>query len=669
MFVTKTKTAGFSLVEMAIVVTIMGVLAGGVLAVSSNKIEKTALRTTAQKINDVDEAIKAYYSRYGFIPCPASPTAQEGTATFGFATDCTATVIAPSGTWEAGSGSDTIRGGVVPTRTLGLPDSAMYDEWGNRLSYVAIKAMTLTRTDYTTFTTSLTTGVIQMVDMNGNQLLDPSTQNIIPYVIISHGKDKKGAFGRKIVGTTPQVACGSVAKDSENCDFGDPNSNDAVFMDTSLSDSQTARDYFYDVVKWRATKALERDAHGVAKVKNYQGDSSFSCAIKSDDTLWCWGANTYGHIGDGTTVNKSVPKKVSGDGTWKSISVTGFNACGIKVDNTLWCWGRNERGQVGDGTAVNKLVPTQVSGGGTWKNVFINRYSGTCGIKLDDTLWCWGNNSIGQVGDGTQVHKYVPTQVSGGGTWKNVSADGFESVCGIKSDDTLWCWGNNSIGQVGDGTFTNKFVPTQVSGGGAWKNVSTGRTSACGIKSNDTLWCWGANWYGQVGDGTTVHKYVPTQVSGGGTWKNVSVNNFEGVCGIKSNDTLWCWGENSYGSVGDGTQVNKLFPTQVSGGGVWKNILANRKSYHGSCGIKSDDTLWCWGVNWFGRIGDGTQVDKLSPIQVNGGGTWKNVSVNDGGVCGIKSDDKLWCWGNNLEGQLGDGTTTYRTVPTMVEIR
>jgi prepilin-type N-terminal cleavage/methylation domain-containing protein len=527
----KIKSAGFSLVEMAIVVTIMGVLAGGVLAVSSNKIEKTALRTTAQKINDVDDAIKAYYSRYGFIPCPASPTAQENTATFGFATNCAATVIAPSGTWEAGSGSDTIRGGVVPTRTLGLPDSAMYDEWGNRLSYAAIKAMTLTRTGYTTFTTSLTTGVIQMVDMNGNQLLDPSTKNIIPYVIISHGKDKKGAFGRKIAGMTPQVACGSVAKDSENCDFGDPNSNDAVFMDTSLSDSQTARDYFYDIVKWRATKALERDAHGVAKINDFisfptvDGVSGGSivdngCLIKLDGTLWCWGENINGLLGNGTMTDAFRPIAVSGGGRWKKMPYISANAvhfCAIKVDDSLWCWGGNGTGALGNGTTTTSTVPVAVSGGGQWKSVHI-RGGATCAIKSDSTLWCWGYNSVIPLGDGTTTDRYVPTQIAAGSTWKSLSISQY-NMCGIKSDDTLWCWGSVVIGSgLGNGAAVGSLVPVQVSG--TWKQVQPTLTHTCAIKSDDTLWCWGNNVNGAVGDGTNTNRLIPVQVSGGGHMEN-----------------------------------------------------------------------------------------------------------------------------------------------------
>jgi prepilin-type N-terminal cleavage/methylation domain-containing protein len=157
--------AGFSLIEMAMVVAIMGVMMGGVLSIAASKQEKSATTTTVTKLDDIEESVEKFFNRYGYLPCPASPTAAEGSSTFGVATDCSSTVTSPSNTWEAGSSSDTVRGGVLPTRTLGLPDSAMYDEWGNRLGYAVIKELAVSRTNYTNFSTSATTGVIQVVEL------------------------------------------------------------------------------------------------------------------------------------------------------------------------------------------------------------------------------------------------------------------------------------------------------------------------------------------------------------------------------------------------------------------------------------------------------------------------------------------------------------------------
>ncbi|QQG35813.1 MAG: DUF1566 domain-containing protein [Micavibrio aeruginosavorus] len=439
-----------------------------------------------------------------------------------------------------------------------------------------------------------------------------------------------------------------------------------------------------------------------------------TCAIKSDDTIRCWGYGSYGQRGDGTTSQaQGTPAPLSGGGTWKKISAGGASTCAIKNDDTAWCWGNNGYGQVGNNQfSTAETAPVAVAGGGSWSDISIAsnatcgikiggtmncwgdntegvlNYNATtsatsplgvddmgpwqaisggskhsCGIKSDGSLWCWGYNTTGQLGNNSILSSNIPVPVNGGGIWKAVSPGG-NHTCGIKNDDTVWCWGNNGNGQLGDNSTTQRLIPTAINGGGSWRKISAGSSHTCGIKSDDTLWCWGYNGQGQLGDNSTTQRLIPTSVDGGGSWKTVSASTFlYHTCGIKSDDTLWCWGYNSQGQLGDNSTTQRLIPTAINGGGSWKTI--NTGSQH-SCGTKSDDTTWCWGLNISGQLGDNSTTQRLIPTAINGGGSWKAVFTGNSYTCGIRSDNTAWCWGYNGQGQLGDNSTTQRVVPTLV---
>ncbi|MCM2344320.1 MAG: hypothetical protein NDJ24_07145 [Alphaproteobacteria bacterium] len=394
------------------------------------------------------------------------------------------------------------------------------------------------------------------------------------------------------------------------------------------------------------------------------GQGYHTCGIKSDDTLWCWGNNANGRTGLNTAAgNTLVPTQISGGGTWKQVSAGNEHACGIMSDDTARCWGRNNNGEIGDNSSTQRLVPTALNGGGTWKQISTGGSSHTCGIRMDDTARCWGANWSGQLGDNSITLRLVPTALSGGGTWKRVSA-GSGHTCGVRSDDTMRCWGSNSNGKLGDNTLTSRTVPTALYSGGVWKYMDVGGNNTCGIRLDDVLYCWGSNNYSQLGENTAPETAVPLPLTGNTSWKQVSIGTYS-ACGIKSDDKLYCWGENYEGEMGYGAQYDySSQPGEVSGGGSWKFLSASNGRYH-TCGIKSDDTLWCWGAN-DGRLGDNTTTRRLVPTAVSGGGTWKFVSGGSAFTCGIKSDDTLWCWGINGSGQLGDNSITTRLVPTAV---
>jgi alpha-tubulin suppressor-like RCC1 family protein len=292
-------------------------------------------------------------------------------------------------------------------------------------------------------------------------------------------------------------------------------------------------------------------------------------------------------------------------------------------------------------------------------------------LKSDGTLWGWGYNGYGNIGDGTTTTRTVPTVSAAAfaGPWSAVAA-GYVTTCAIKSSDSsLWCWGYNGSGAVGDGTTTNRTSPVQVSG--TWAQISGGGDAGgnytvtisatyytCGVKSDNTGWCWGSNGSGNLGDGTTTQRTSPVQVTG--TWSSITIGQGYHTCGIKTDNTLWCWGYNGYGQLGIGNTTDASTPQQVSGS--WASVTVGNVC---TCAIKTDNTLYCWGRNNYGQLGDNSTTNRSSPVQVNGGGSWSKVGHNDASTCGIKTDGTLWCWGYNTYGVvLGAAPSASIKVPT-----
>lgn len=239
------------------------------------------------------------------------------------------------------------------------------------------------------------------------------------------------------------------------------------------------------------------------------GGAYHNIAIKSDGSLWAWGFNSNGELGNGTANNSSIPIQIGTATNWQNVAC-GFNqSFGIKTDGTLWAWGKNEFGNLGDGSMTNKYSPTQIGSATNWQSV--SAYEAhTLATKTDGTLWSWGYNAYGQLGDGTIISKVIPTQIGTATNWQSVSAGGQHSIA-IKTNGTLWSWGWNIPGQLGNGdNGISVYTPTQVGVATNWQSVSCGYDNAIAIKLNGTLWSWGSNQYGKLGDGTSNNRYVPT---------------------------------------------------------------------------------------------------------------------------------------------------------------
>ena len=348
---------------------------------------------------------------------------------------------------------------------------------------------------------------------------------------------------------------------------------------------------------------------------------------------------------------------------WDTLSSGNAHSLGIKTDGTLWAWGNNNDGALGDGTLIEKHIPMQIGTSSNWKQISSGA-NYNLAVKIDGTLWAWGDNLYGQLGDGTTVDKLIPIQIGTATNWKQIStAEGGAHSMAIKTDGSLWAWGWNGFGQLGDGTTINKNVPTQIGTDTNWKIVLAGSTYNLAIKTDGTLWTWGDNTYGQLGDGTTTNKNLPTQLGVATNWKQIATGGDYHNLAIKTNGSLWGWGQNIHGQLGDGTTINKLIPTQIGADTDWEYTATGR--FQGFA-IKTSGTLWSWGWNDAGQLGDGTLVDKSSPNQIGISTNWKKISGGGSHSLCKKLDGSLWTFGLNFNGQLGDGTTTNKNIPTLI---
>lgn len=370
--------------------------------------------------------------------------------------------------------------------------------------------------------------------------------------------------------------------------------------------------------------------------------------------------------------------------------VTTYNLDDIYVRNDYWRqgnllnWGFNDQGQLAQNNVTDQYSPMQtISGGITWKQASCG-YKHTAGVKSDGTLWLWGDNSSGalnggRLGDNSATDRSSPVQtVSAGTNWWLVSC-GFTHTACIKTDGTLWLWGDGNDGGLGDNFQITRSSPVQtVSGGTSWKQVSCGKRFNGAIKSDNTLWVWGSNIKGQLGTNNITFYSSPVQtVSGGTTWKQVScggagpnIGPSDGghMAAVKTDNTLWLWGYNLQGQLGDNTSTPRSSPVQtVSAGSNWKWVSCGERH---TCAIKTDGTLWCWGNNQFGQLGNNSTTPLTSPVQtISATSTWKEVSCGGNTTYAIKTDGTLWAWGYNNKGQGGfalDGTSRSSPVQTLI---
>ena len=346
--------------------------------------------------------------------------------------------------------------------------------------------------------------------------------------------------------------------------------------------------------------------------------NDFTLAIKSDGTLWAWGDNDGGQLGDGTNIDKYNTTQVGTDNNWQSISAGYYFTVAKKTNGTLWSWGIGSQGQLGNGQNIDSNTPNQIGTDSDWQLISNENSSHTIALKNNGTIWAWGSNLYGQLGDNTNIDRNIPTQIGTSNNWQFID-NGFRSSLAIKNDGTLWAWGRNDKGQLGDGTNIDRNTPTQIGTATNWYRVSINGNTTLAIKTDGTLWSWGSNESWQLGTGQFMPNInVPTQVGTATNWQSISAGAFH-CTAIKTDGTLWVWGEGFYG-FGDGTNTAKDLPTQIGTATDWQTISAG--GVHTAV-LKTNNTLWNWGWNSSGQLANGTNTGNSNnntqnlPIQVS----------------------------------------------------
>jgi alpha-tubulin suppressor-like RCC1 family protein len=447
------------------------------------------------------------------------------------------------------------------------------------------------------------------------------------------------------------------------------------------------------------------------------GVGNYSAGIRSSDgSIWSWGINTYGQLGNNTRTQSSIPVSVVGGMSFTQLAVGHNHIVAIRGDGTCWAWGYNVAGQLGDFSRTSRSSPASVRGGFAFSKIAAGDLH-SIGIRSSDgTAWAWGSSSYGQIGNNTRTSYSSPISVVGGfsfievtagttytmgivgvnGTLRSwgrsnygqlghnsatvsvsspVSAVGgfsFKKISGydthslgiLGANGAAYAWGYNAAGQLGDFSRTNRSSPASVRGGFSFSNIATGTQVSLFINgANGNGWACGINTYGQLGNNTTTSYSSPVSVAGGFSFKQVMTGNLQSVSIIGDN-TGYSWGSNTYGQLGICEAIYQS-PISIQGGFSFTQIYAGQDH---SVGIRgSDGSAWAWGSNTYGQLGDYTRTNRVSPVSVVGGFSFSSISVGLNECIGINGvNGSAWSWGNNTDGQLGNNTRTSYSSPISV---
>ncbi len=388
-------------------------------------------------------------------------------------------------------------------------------------------------------------------------------------------------------------------------------------------------------------------------VEIHAGESS-TCARRASGSLYCWGNGDSGRLGDGDEMQANVPKPVSG-GPYGAFAIGQLFGCALAAsDGSLWCWGDNTYGELARtrGSPNKSDTPVQSPIGGGFTSVAAALTSGCVGGATGAI--CFGIGSNGQAGDGTWVDPAAPTAVSVLGAVTAITAGDYYA-CAIE-DGNAYCWGANGDGQLGDGNYSTKRTPVQVGTANDWQHVVTYEGHTCGLRAGGHLWCWGWNERHQLGVPSVVESSaVPVEVTAADQWLSVAPG-LVSTCATRQGTgptELWCWGDNTWSSVGNGDPSPGPFdPAEISHKVAgWDHLAAPEL---GGCAL-SGGARYCWGNNDNDVLGNGGNQSVGTPTMIAGESiAWTQLSFGGNFACGITASE-LYCWGANDSGQQGRG--------------
>jgi alpha-tubulin suppressor-like RCC1 family protein len=364
--------------------------------------------------------------------------------------------------------------------------------------------------------------------------------------------------------------------------------------------------------------------------------------------------------------------------TFVALATGGAHTCALTADGSAYCWGRGESGQLGApapssctldaGVFACAQIPLAVSGGHTFGQI-TGGGSHTCALTADGSAYCWGSNTVGQLGDNSTTQHVTPVPVATELQFEALDA-GANHTCGLTGAGIAYCWGRNDRGQLGDGTTTDRSAPVAVSGGLIFQAITAGGFEighTCGVVAGGGAYCWGDNEKGQLGIGSAdldPHP-LPISVSGGLAFISLTAGLGSHTCGLLDSGVAYCWGENTFGALGDGSTIPRVAPAAVTGGLIFTALNAGGFIGH-SCGVTESGTAYCWGENERGQVGDGSTTDRLSPSAVVGDLLFADLDAGFRHTCARSTSGTLYCWGSGAAGQLGTNSTSQSNAPAKV---
>jgi alpha-tubulin suppressor-like RCC1 family protein len=417
-----------------------------------------------------------------------------------------------------------------------------------------------------------------------------------------------------------------------------------------------------------ADSSVPVDVTGVTDAVAITAGWGHVCALTRAGAVACWGNNADGELGEGSKVDSAAPVAVAGlsDGVI-AVDAGDFHTCAVTESFAVKCWGKNTYGQLGDGTKNDSAVPVEPPFFGGGVAAVSAGWGHTCVQTTEGRAQCWGNNAYGQLGFGetTDIHLPAGDVINLNGRVMKVTAEG-NQTCALTAGGGAQCWGDNRYGQLGDGTTVNRLSPVDVLGlGNGIAGMTAGFTFACAMYEKGDAKCWGMNEKGQLGDGTTVNRRMPVTVRGLSEGIASLAAGDDYACALTFSGSVKCWGASFVGQLGDGSRKDSLTPVDVIG--LSGGVAAIASSVYHVCALTTEGGVKCWGLNRWGQLGDGTTGDSSVPRDVTGfSGDAVELTMGYGHTCAWMSAGEILCWGWNKHGQLGDGTQSDRLLPVEV---
>ncbi len=404
------------------------------------------------------------------------------------------------------------------------------------------------------------------------------------------------------------------------------------------------------------------DAQGIATTiaSALTAGETHTCALILDGSVNCWGSGKFGQLGNnsiGSKAKSNIPVRVSVMTGVVGISAGQNHTCAVTSANAVSCWGRNHLGQLGNGTLLDSGVATLVQG--LSAQVIAAGENHTCAILTDGSVKCWGANGFGQLGNGEFANADLPQDVVGVSGATAVGA-GEDHACALVAG-RVKCWGSNESGQLGNGALTNALTPVDVADITTATGIAVGGNHSCALLSDGSMKCWGKNKDGQVGNGVKVNTSIPVPVTGiAGVTELTGGMSHTCAMTLPLGNNVKCWGKNKSGQLGNGGTVDALLPIDSAPLSLTATAIKVIGGENHTCGILSDGTMSCWGQNDFGQLGIGSLglLPVTTPQVVGGASPSMNIKAASAGgnhTCAVASDGSVQCWGRNVSGQLGAG--------------